>query len=143
MTLTHVRYGTGATAGAFRDLATVVLADALRAAGTRVCEPVVRFEAETPDDGVPAVVSALARAGATLESGPDVRPRPGAAAVVCGRVAASAVPDLERALPGLTRGEGVLVTEPAGFARVRAAPPRRRRGEPDLWARAVRLRRLW
>ena len=143
VTLTHARYGTGATAGAFRDLTTVVLADALRAAGTRVCEPVVRFEVETPDDAVPAVVAALAGAGAALETGPDAPSRPGAAALVCGRVAAAAVPDLERALPGLTRGEGVLVAEPAGFDPVRGAPPRRQRSEPDLLAHAARLRRLW
>lgn len=143
VTLTEARYGTGATAGAFRDLTAVVLADALGEAGTRVCEPVVRFEAEAPDDGLPAVVAALAAAGATLEAAAGERARPGAAAVVTGRVAASAVPDLERALPGLTRGEGVLVTEPAGFEAVRGAAPRRRRDQPDLLGRAARLRRLW
>ncbi|MGC5168455.1 GTP-binding protein [Luteimicrobium sp. DT211] len=143
VTLTHGRYGTGATAGAFRDLATVVLADALREAGTRVCEPVARFELETPADAVPAVVAALAAGGGTLAGRLPEGSGHDDAVVVTGRVRAAAVSALERTLPALTRGEGVLVTEPAGFEPVRGTPPRRARQEPDLLARAAQLRRLW
>ncbi len=53
----------------FRHLAPVVLMAALAAAGTRVCQPIDRFELEVPDELFGPVVSLLGRLGAaTLET---------------------------------------------------------------------------
>ncbi|MFJ4685432.1 GTP-binding protein [Streptomyces sp. NPDC088789] len=85
----------------FRGLTPLVLADALRRAGTQVHEPMHRFHLEVPADTLGALLPALTAQRAVPES-TDTR---GPLAHVEGVVPAARVHALEQQLPGLTRGE--------------------------------------
>ena len=102
------------TAGDFRELTPIVMARALRAAGTTVHEPVHRFRLEAPADALGPLLPLVGRLGGVPE--PPVLA--GAACVVEGEIPAAQVHELRRQLPGLTRGEGVLESE---FSRYRAS----------------------
>jgi ribosomal protection tetracycline resistance protein len=102
------------TAGDFRELTRIVMARALRAAGTVVHEPVHRFRLEAPADALGPLLPLVGRLGGVPE--PPVLE--GAACVVEGEIPAAQVHELRRQLPGLTRGEGVLESE---FSRYRAS----------------------
>jgi ribosomal protection tetracycline resistance protein len=93
------------TAGDFRGLTRLVLMDALKRAGTRVCEPMHRFELEIPADTFGAASSLLARLGAV----PRTQELRGSAYTLWGEIPAARVHELEQRLPALTRGEGVLL----------------------------------
>jgi ribosomal protection tetracycline resistance protein len=112
----------------FRHLAPVVVAAALAAAGTRVCQPVDRFELDLPDDAFPPVASLLGRLGAVpLETSSG-----GGYTRLTGLLPSAAVPALTARLPDLTSGEGVLASRLDHYAPVTAgAPPTRRRTGPD------------
>jgi ribosomal protection tetracycline resistance protein len=123
----------------FRHLAPVVLAAALRQAGTRVCRPVDRFELELPDELFGPVSAVLGRlGGVTLETASA-----GGYTRLGGHLPAAAVPKLAARLPDLTSGEGVLTTRLDHHAPVTdASPPTRRRTGPDpadrdVWFRDV------
>jgi ribosomal protection tetracycline resistance protein len=92
------------TGADFRGLVPLVVMDALRRAGTVVHEPVQRFHLEIPADTTGAVLPVLAR----LRAVPDTPTRAGAWCTLEGDIRAARVRVLERQLPGLTRGEGVL-----------------------------------
>jgi ribosomal protection tetracycline resistance protein len=93
------------TAGDFRGLTRLVLMDALKRAGTRVCEPMHRFELEIPADTFGATSSLLARLGAA----PHTQELRGSEYTLWGEIPAAQVHELEQRLPALTRGEGVLL----------------------------------
>jgi ribosomal protection tetracycline resistance protein len=105
----------------FRKLTPLVLAQALGAAGTVVCEPVMRVRLEIPADTIGSVTAAAARVGGTPEM-PSVR---GALAAVEAVLPAARIAELQRQLPGLTSGEGVLDSEFAGYRPVSGEPPTR------------------
>ncbi|MFC7217503.1 GTP-binding protein [Streptomyces polyrhachis] len=115
------------TAGDFRALTPLVLADALRRAGTRVLEPVHRFRLEIPADTFGAVLPLLSRLGA-VPGAPLAR---GALYVLEGDVPAARVHTLEQRLPGLTRGEGVLEAAFSHHRPVTGPPPTRARTDHD------------
>ncbi|MEU8325283.1 translation factor GTPase family protein [Nonomuraea sp. NPDC048881] len=116
VTLTATGYASPVTtAGDFRGQARVVLAEALRRAGTRVYEPCHRFEAEVPADAFAAVSSRLAGLGAIL----DGTSRRDGTWVLEGEIPAAAVHEAERRLPGLSRGEGVWWSRPSGDRPIR------------------------
>jgi ribosomal protection tetracycline resistance protein len=124
----------------FRNLAPVVVLAALRRAGTRVCQPVDRFELDLPDEGYGPVVSLLGRLGAaTLDSVASG----GGYTRLAGHVPATGVADLTARLPDLTSGGLVLVTALHHHAPLTAGPPpsRRRTGFDPLdrttWFRHV------
>jgi ribosomal protection tetracycline resistance protein len=100
---------------------------ALQHAGTVVCEPVMRAIVEIPTETIGAVVPALARLGATVETS-SVR---GELSVVETLVPAARVNDVQRNLPGLTGGEGVLESTFAGYEPVAGEQPPRRRTTPN------------
>ena len=103
------------TAGDFRQLTAVVLREALRRAGTRVCEPIHRFTLELPTDTIGAVLPMLgALRGVPFRTEPD-----GPVCLVEGELPAARVHELRQRLPALTRGEGVL---DAAFDRYAPAP---------------------
>jgi ribosomal protection tetracycline resistance protein len=102
------------TAGDFRELTPIVLARALRAAGTVVHEPIQRFRLEAPADALGPLLPLVGRLGGVPE--PPVLA--GAVCVVEGEIPAARVHELRRQLPGLTSGEGVLESE---FSRYRAS----------------------
>ena len=124
--------------GDFRLLTPLVLMDALRRAGTVVCEPVHAYELEVPPDVLPAVVPALARLGAP----PLGQRAAGAALALTGRIRAGQVHALQVQLPELTRGEGVLTTVFDGHEPVRGAPPARPRTDDNPLHREEYLLRV-
>jgi ribosomal protection tetracycline resistance protein len=111
------------TGADFRGLTPLVLMTALRRAGTRVHEPVHRFRLEIPAPLLGSVVPALVRMAAV----PQTSVSTGTSAVLEGCVPAARVPGLERQLPALTSGEGVLECVFDHYEPVRGAPPTRPR----------------
>jgi ribosomal protection tetracycline resistance protein len=103
----------------FRKLAPLVVAQALEAAGTVVCEPTLRVRVEFPAPALGAVLAALGRLGAAVET-PSLR---GGLAVVEGVLSAVHERELQRRLAGLTHGEGVLESTFEGYRPVVGEPP--------------------
>ena len=148
ITLTHTGYwprqshmgakfdkSMSSTAGDFRLLTPLVLMAALHRAGTAVCEPVYRFRLDAPADLVGPVQSAVA--------GLDGTGQPSLVGVSCvldGEIPAANLPDLQRMLPSLTRGEGSLEFEFESYRPVRGTPPHRSRTDHDPLDRAGYLR---
>jgi ribosomal protection tetracycline resistance protein len=97
--------------------------DALRQAGTVVCEPIHRFGLDAPADTLGAVLAVLARLGAV--PGPPV-PR-GQTYLLEGEVPAARLHELQQRLSAPTRGEGVLETEFGRYQPVRGPVPTRPR----------------
>jgi ribosomal protection tetracycline resistance protein len=114
--------GPTSTAADFRKLTPVVVRQALERAGSVVCEPTVRANVELPVDAVGAVVAALARLGADVDA-PSLHD---ATATVTAVLPAALADELQRELPRLTRGEGVLDSNFAGYQPVAGEPPVRR-----------------
>jgi ribosomal protection tetracycline resistance protein len=111
------------TAGDFRNLTPLVLMDALRRAGTAVFEPVHRFELEMPAGAVGTVLPVLT----ALRAVPRSAALRGSTYRMEGDVPAARVYDLQRALPGLTRGEAVVESAFDHYAAVRGPTPSRPR----------------
>ncbi len=122
VTLTQSRYcAPTPPAGYFRWLTSVVLRAALRDAGTTVCAPASEFEVEIPAASIRQVLSELHAAGATLQ--PPVMGQ--TRCRVTGIIATEQVQDFEQRLPGLTQGEGIFFSLPAGYQPVPGRPPTR------------------
>ncbi|XVV14915.1 GTP-binding protein [Actinoplanes sp. CA-131856] len=123
----------------FRNLAPVVVAAALRESGTRVCQPVERFDLNLPPRTFDAVAALLGRLGAVI----DDTATTGGYLEVGGTLPSSHVPEVVAALPDLTGGEAVLTTRFDHYAPVTGdTPPVLRRRGPDPsdreeWFRAV------
>jgi ribosomal protection tetracycline resistance protein len=111
----------------YHRLTPIVLMQALQRAGTVVCEPAVHVRLELPTETIGAVVAALGRLDAAVET-PAVR---GRLAVTETVLPATRAQELQQQLAGLTGGEGVLETEFAGYVPVGGEPPRRRRTTPN------------
>jgi ribosomal protection tetracycline resistance protein len=126
------------TAGDFRHLTPLVLATALRRAGTEVAEPVLRFELEVPADALGAVLGALARRSAV-----PLRTEPRSAGyLLTGEVPAARVHRLQQELPALTGGESQLLTWFDHHRPVQGPPPSRPRTDLDPLHRREYLLRL-
>jgi ribosomal protection tetracycline resistance protein len=115
------RRGPPSTAADFRKLTPLVLMQALERAGTAVCEPIVRVSVELPTTTLGVVMAALARLGATVET-PSLE---GTLSTIETVLPAVRAQDLQRELPGLTGGEGVLDSSFAGYQPVNGTAPRR------------------
>jgi ribosomal protection tetracycline resistance protein len=109
------------TAADFRKLTPLVLMQALERAGTVVCEPIVRVTLEVPTDTIGAVMPALARLGAAFEPLSQ-----GKLSTIHTVLPATRAHDLQRQLPGLTGGEGVLESSFDGYQPVSGDQPTRR-----------------
>jgi ribosomal protection tetracycline resistance protein len=139
VTLTHTAYSSvHSTAGDFRGLTRVVLRAALARAGTTVCMPISEFELEIPASALSQVLHRLTGARAVLaQSLFD-----GATCRLTGVVPTHAVHEFEQRLPGLTKGEGFIVTRPAGHRAIQGSVPRRDRRSalsrtPDRWVSEI------
>jgi ribosomal protection tetracycline resistance protein len=109
------------TAADFRKLTPLVLMDALRRAGTVVCQPMARVRLELPAAKTGDVLSALARLGAATQM-----PRhDGEVSVVTALLPSARVRGLQEQLPGMTGGEGVLDTSFGGYEPMHGSFPRR------------------
>jgi ribosomal protection tetracycline resistance protein len=105
------RRGPMPTAADFRGLTPLVLRRALESAGTVVCEPIMLVRIDAPASSLGAVLAAVARLDAELDT-PTVD---SLTARVEALLPAARLHELQRSLPGLTGGEGVLESELAGY----------------------------
>jgi ribosomal protection tetracycline resistance protein len=105
----------------YRKVAPVVARRALDRAGTVVCEPVLRIHLEVPAETTPALQRLLGRWGAEVS---DLTSRGGLATLEA-RLPAARLHELQRQLPDLTGGEGVLESRFDGYQPVSGRPPRR------------------
>jgi ribosomal protection tetracycline resistance protein len=121
------RRGPRSTAADFRRLTPIVLMQALERAGTAVCEPILRARVEAPASSVGALIPALARLGADV----DTPALEGDVSVVEAMLPSARLYPLQRQLSALTRGEGVLESSFAGYRPVSGDPPSRRRTMPN------------
>jgi ribosomal protection tetracycline resistance protein len=131
--LTHAGYWSPvSTAGDFRKLVPLVLMEALRIAGTEVCEPLEELELDIPEDTFGAVCGALLTARATLRhtllDGASYR-------LTCD-IPTVELPAVEQHLPGLTRGDGGWSSTFAGYVPVSGDVPVRARIGPNPLNRA-------
>lgn len=95
------------TASDFRGMIPLVLRAALRRAGTRVHEPVHRFEVDAPA----GALSGLLRKLVDLRGVPDEPTVTPTSCTLTGTIPAATVPAFEQALPPLSHGEGVFFSE--------------------------------
>jgi ribosomal protection tetracycline resistance protein len=115
------------TAADFRRLTPLVVMRALKRAGTVVCEPTVRVSLEIPTELIAATMPVLARLGAAVEA-PSIQ---GKLSMIKAVLPAARGDELQRQLPGLTAGEGVLESSFAGYQPVSGDQPTRRRTMPN------------
>jgi ribosomal protection tetracycline resistance protein len=108
--------GPTSTAADFRKLTPLVVRQALDHAGTVVCEPTVLVSLDVPTPTVGAVLAALARFGA----GGETRAQSELSTIEA-VLSVTRADELQRQLPGLTGGEGVLETTFAGYLPLSAA----------------------
>jgi ribosomal protection tetracycline resistance protein len=109
------------TAADFRKLTPIVMKDALERAGTVVCEPADRLRLEVPSARMGALLSALARLGASVEA----PLQHGDQAVLMTRLPSAHVRSLYEQLPGLAGGEGVIEASFGGYQPVHGSFPSR------------------
>src|SRR5499427_22481 len=109
------------TAADFRTLTPLVLMEALRQAGTVVCQPMARVRLELPAARMGDVLSALARLGAATEM-PLLDAE---LSVVTAMLPSAQVRSLQEQLPGLTGGEGVLDASFGGYEPIHGSFPTR------------------
>jgi ribosomal protection tetracycline resistance protein len=117
------RRGPLSTAADFRKLTPLVVMQALERAGTVVCEPMLRVSLEIPAPTIGPVLALLARLGA-------VAPPPslhGGLATIETALPAARARDLQRQLPALTSGDGVLESDFGGYRPASGQAPARRR----------------
>ena len=123
----------------YRKLTPLVLASALRQAGTVVCEPVHRFRLDAPADTLGPLLAALTR----LRAVPLSQARSsGAALTLEGDIPAARVHQLRQELPALTRGEGVLECAFDRYEPVTGVGPARPRTDDNPLDREEYLQRV-
>jgi ribosomal protection tetracycline resistance protein len=113
------------TSGDFRNLTPLVLMRALEQAGTRVYEPMHRFRIDVPADALGSVLPALVR----LRAVPQTSAARGPSYLLEGAIPAARMHELQRQLPSLTGGEGVLEGVFDHYREVRGAIPTRPRSD--------------
>jgi ribosomal protection tetracycline resistance protein len=122
----------------YRRLAMLVMADAVKRAGTQVCEPLHWFELRAPADAAGSCVHLLVANQADIlrSSVIDTTIR------IEGTVPAASVDTIARSLPGQSNGRGDLDTRFHGYRPVTGEPPIRRRTGLDPYHRTQFLSRL-
>ncbi|MBY5768911.1 translation factor GTPase family protein [Rhizobium laguerreae] len=134
--MTAARHSSPAsTAADFRQLTPWVLADALSAAQTVLCEPIDRFHLEAPAESLSGLLTLLAKSAATMTDSVIVD----GMARLEGTMASAMIQSVQQQLPGLTSGAGTMETGFDHYAPM-AGPPRvRRRSGPDPFNRVEYL----
>jgi ribosomal protection tetracycline resistance protein len=142
VTMTDCGYMAPVTSAAdFRRLAQLVTATALERAGTWVCEPLANVALEMPSATAPGVLAALGRLGGRVRGQHAANGLTRVDAVLpVARLRA-----LQRQLPGLAMGEGILETRPGGYRPISDNPPRRPLSTPspldrDAWLASLAKR---
>jgi ribosomal protection tetracycline resistance protein len=130
------RRGPLSTSFDYRKVTPMVVEQALAQAGTVVCEPVLRVRLEVPPDSAAALQRVVTRWGAELLR----QTVTGDLTRLEVRLVAARLHQLQRQLPDLTGGEGVLESTFDSYQPVRGRPPVRRGWAPhraDSAARSV------
>ncbi|HYK26975.1 MAG TPA: translation factor GTPase family protein [Streptosporangiaceae bacterium] len=109
------------TAADFRKLTPLVVMDALRQAGTVVCQPITSVRLELPASRMGEVLSALARLGAVTQ----MSQLETELSVVTAMLPSAHVRSLQEQLPGLTGGEGVIDASFGGYEPIHGRFPTR------------------
>ena len=105
VTLTESGYAAPATtAGDFKKLTPLVVMEALKQAGTVVCEPIHRYRVDGPADSLASTLRVLAR----LRAQPQAPTIADSTFTLEGEIAAARIHLLPQQLGAATRGEGVL-----------------------------------
>ena len=137
--LIHVEFvDSMSTAGDFRSLAPLVLMQALVEAGTDVCEPLQRFRLDVPEQTLADAIRHLVQHRAVIAESVIE----GDVAVIRGEIPAAEVPDFERQLPGMSRGEGDLDHWRHGWQPIHGDVPMRPRTDFNPLDRVEYLSRL-
>jgi len=121
------RRGPDSTSADFRNLTPMVVMDALEQAGTVVCEPMLRVSIEAPGWATSALLTVLGRLGAAVR-GQAVR---GELTTVEAGLVTARLRELQRQLPAVTSGEGVLESTFDGYRPVPGEPHVRPRTMAD------------
>ncbi|MGO8080226.1 GTP-binding protein [Rhizobium leguminosarum] len=137
--MTAARHSSPAsTAADFRQLTPWVLADALSAAQTVLCEPIDRFHLEAPAESLSGLLTLLAKSGATMT---DSVIADGMARLE-GTMASAMIQSVQQQLPGLTSGAGTMETSLDHYAPMAGPPRSRQRSGPDPFKPVEYLLRL-
>lgn len=137
--MTAARHSSPAsTAADFRQLTPWVLATALSAAETVICEPVDRFHLEVPAESLSGVLTLLAKSAAMTT---DSVIADGVARLE-GTLASQMVQSVHQQLSGLTSGVGTMETGFDHYAPLAGWPRLRRRSGPDPFNPVEYLLRL-
>ncbi|OKA29444.1 elongation factor G [Bacillus cereus] len=124
VTLTHTGYASPVTtASDFRNLTPLVLMDALKQAETYVYEPVNEFELTVPEHAISTAMYKLAAIPATFAE-PIFN---NDSYQLTGSLPVAKTEHFKRMLHSFTEGEGLFTTKPAGFTKIMAPFPTRKR----------------
>lgn len=124
VTLTHTGYASPVTtASDFRNLTPLVLMDALKKAETYVYEPVNEFELTVPEHAISTAMYKLAAVPATFAE-PIFNNN---SYQLTGSLPVAKTESFKRILHSFTEGEGIFTTKPAGFTKLMAPFPTRKR----------------
>lgn len=124
VTLTHTGYASPVTtASDFRNLTRLVLMDALKQAETCVYEPVNEFELTVPEHAISTAMYKLAAIPATF-SEPIFN---NDSYHLTGSLPVAKTENFQRMLHSFTEGEGIFTTKPAGYKKLKAPFPTRKR----------------
>jgi ribosomal protection tetracycline resistance protein len=119
--------GPDSTPADFRNLTPLVVMEALERAETVVCEPVLRIGLEAPVWSASGLLTLLGRLGSVVR-GQTVH---GELTTIEAEIAAARLRELQRELPAITAGEGVLESTFDGYRPVVGDPPTRARSTVD------------
>jgi ribosomal protection tetracycline resistance protein len=139
--MTHViryRHFATSTPSDHRCLTPLALMQAVKRAGTQVCEPIDRFTLAAPERCLATLLPEFARLEAEMQG----QASEGGMAVIEGEIAVRNVHALQQRLPGLTQGEGVLETAFSRHRPVKGDPPVRPRTDANPLSRKEYLQNL-
>ena len=139
--MTHViryRHYAASNPAEHRRLTPLALMQAVKRAGTVVCEPIDRFTLSAPERCLAALLPQLAK----LEAEMQAQTSDGRAAVIEGDIAVRHVHALRQRLPLLTQGEGLLETAFSHHRPVKGDPPVRARTDANPLDKKLYLQNL-
>jgi ribosomal protection tetracycline resistance protein len=128
--MTHViryRHFATSTPADHRRLTPLALMQAVKRAGTVVCEPIHRFTLTAPDHCLAALLPELAKLEAEIHG----QASQGRVVVIDGEIAVRQAHALQQRIPGLTQGEGVLEATFSHHRPVTGVPPVRARTDAN------------
>lgn len=142
VTITHTGQVPTTTASDFRNLVPMVLMEALAQAGTEVYEPIHQFEVSVPIDALSTAMVKLSQLRAIYEQ-PTLQSD---TFLLQGLLPVATTEAFRRELPAFTEGQGVFLTQAAGFLKIVGEYPTRKRMGPNPLNRKeylMHVQRVW